>query len=148
MSSLHTVRIGDILDVITDYHSNGSYKVLRDNVKLLSEPGYAIMIRTLNFERDDFANELIYVDKEAYDFLSSSKVFPNDILMNKIANPGSIYIMPFLDTPVTCGMNLFLIRFTTKVNQKTYIGKKLDFHINSQIQRIKHLIYSFFLINF
>ncbi|MFG6382689.1 MAG: restriction endonuclease subunit S [Lachnospiraceae bacterium] len=118
MSKLEYKRIGRYIELLTDYHSNGSYKTLKNNVELLPQKNYAIMIRTLNFERNDFSEDLIYVDKHAYEYLSKSKVFPNDILTNKIANPRSIYIMPDLHTFVTCGMNLFLIRFSKEVNQR------------------------------
>ncbi len=48
------VKLGDILEVLTDYHSNGSYKTLKENVTLLEQPNFAIMIRTTNFEKNDF----------------------------------------------------------------------------------------------
>ena len=118
MNKLKQIKVGDYLETITDYHSNGAYKVLKANVKLLEKENYAVMIRTLNFERNDFKDDLIYVTKQAYDFLEKSYVLPNDILMNKIANAGSVYIMPKLNKPVTCGMNLFLIRFKDSVNQR------------------------------
>lgn len=133
MSNLKREKIGKYIDVLTDYHSNGSYESLREHVTLLSEKNYAVMIRTLNFERNDFSEDLIYVDKQAYDFLSKSKVRPDDILTNKIANPGSIYIMPDLECPVTCGMNLFLIRFSPDVNQRYmyYCMKNSEAYIKS-----------------
>ena len=133
MSSLQRVQIGKYIEILTDYHSNGSYESLRDNVKLLSKKDYAIMVRTLNFERDDFSTDLIYVNKSAYEHLSKSKVLPDDILTNKIANPGSIYIMPDLHYPVTCGMNLFLIRFSKEVNQRYmyYCMKNSEAYIKS-----------------
>ena len=133
MSSLQRVQIGKYIEILTDYHSNGSYESLRDNVKLLSKKDYAIMVRTLNFERDDFSTALIYVSKSAYEHLSKSKVLPDDILTNKIANPGSIYIMPDLHYPVTCGMNLFLIRFSKEVNQRYmyYCMKNSEAYIKS-----------------
>ena len=130
---MEKVRIGDFIDVLTDYHSNGSYESLRDNVTLLREKNYAVMIRTLNFEQNDFKDDLIYVDEKAYHYLSKSKVYPNDILTNKIANPGSIYIMPDLQCPATCGMNLFLIRFSSDVNQRYmyYCMKNSEVYIKS-----------------
>lgn len=118
MNNLSKIRIGDYIDIITDYHSNGSYKSLKNNVELLYEENYALMARTLNFEQNNFNDNLIFVNKYAYDHLEKSKVYPNDIFMNKIANPGNVYLMPDLKKPVTCGMNLFLIRFNKKVNQK------------------------------
>ena len=130
---MEKIKIGQFIDVLTDYHSNGSYESLKANVTLLTERNYAVMIRTLNFERNDFKQDLIYVDEKAYEHLSKSKVYPDDILTNKIANPGSIYIMPNLKCPVTCGMNLFLIRFSSEVNQRYmyYCMKNSESYIKS-----------------
>ncbi len=76
------------------------------------------MIRTLNFQRQDFESDLIYLNETEYEFLTKSKVFPGDILMNKIADPGTVYLMPDLHSPVSLAMNLFLIRFKNSVDQK------------------------------
>ncbi|RXJ82197.1 restriction endonuclease subunit S [Arcobacter sp. F2176] len=76
------------------------------------------MIRTLNFESNNFDSNLIYIDQNEYEYLSKSKVYSNDIIMNKIANPGSVYIMPYLKQPVSLAMNLFLIRFKCTLNQR------------------------------
>ena len=125
--------LGAYIDVLTDYHSNGSYETLKNHVNLLDEKDYAIMIRTLNFERNDFSNDLLYITQEAYEFLEKSKVYPNDILMNKIANPGSLYIMPDIGKKVSCGMNLFLIRFNSAVDQRYmyYCMKNAETYIKS-----------------
>ncbi|GHR85932.1 restriction endonuclease subunit S [Helicobacter pylori] len=111
------VKLGDILEVLTDYHSNGSYKTLKENVILLEQPNFAIMIRTTNFEKNDFRKNLIYINQQAYNFLSKSKVFHQDILINKIANAGAVYFMPRLDKPVSLGMNLFLLRIKKNYNK-------------------------------
>jgi len=105
-----TGKFGDYISLLTDYHANGSYQMLKANVTLLNSDDYAVMIRTTNFEKHDFYEDLKYIDKHAYDFLAKSKVSPGDILMNKIANAGSIYLMPDLHRPVSLAMNLFLIR--------------------------------------
>lgn len=112
------VSIGDQLDLITDYHSNGSYKTLREHVDLKETPDYALMVRTTNFEQNNFTDSLRYVDKSAYEFLEKSKVYPDDIIMNKIANAGSVYLMPDLKRPVSLAMNLFLLRMKPSVNQR------------------------------
>lgn len=127
------IVLGDYIKVLTDYHSGGSYKALKENTKILYKPDYAVMIRTLNFERDDFKDDLIYCDKSSYDFLKYSHVKENDILMNKIANPGSIYIMPKVNYKVTCGMNLFLLRFKN-INQRYmyYVMKYNEDYIKSK----------------
>jgi|JI10StandDraft_1071094.scaffolds.fasta_scaffold35817_4 type I restriction enzyme S subunit len=107
-------KLGDLLTTLTDYHANGSYKVLKENVELLEKKEYSIMIRTKNFEQNNF-NDFIYVSKHSYDFLKKSKVLPRDIIMNKIANAGSIYLMPDLQYPVSLGMNLFLLRVNENI---------------------------------
>ena len=115
---LNNIVLGDHIQTITDYHANGSYKKLKSKINLKYEPDYAIMIRTLNFEAEDFENDLIYVNKKEYEFLSKSKVYENDIIMNKIANAGSVYVMPKLSKPTTLAMNLFLIRLKDSLDQK------------------------------
>jgi len=111
------IRLGDYITTLTDYHANGAYSKLKANVTLKYEPDYAIMIRTLNFERNNFQNDLIYLNENEYNFLSKSKVYEGDIIMNKIANAGSVYYMPRLHKKTSLAMNLFLIRFG-ELNQK------------------------------
>lgn len=116
-------RLGEFLTVLTDYHANGSYEKLKEHVTLLDKPDYAVMIRTTNFERDDFYDGLKFISEDAYNYLAKSKVFSGDILMNKIANPGSVYLMPDLRRPVSLAMNLFLLR-----TNKTYLNPLFAFH--------------------
>ncbi|UOR86869.1 restriction endonuclease subunit S [Helicobacter pylori] len=59
----------------------------------------------------------MYINQQAYNFLSKSKVFHQDILINKIANAGAVYFMPRLDKPVSLGMNLFLLRIKKNYNK-------------------------------
>ena len=51
------IKLGDYIDILTDYHSGGSYETLKENTKILYEPDYAVFVRTLNFERNDFTND-------------------------------------------------------------------------------------------
>lgn len=127
-TSFSKVKLGDFLTLLTDYHANGSYKSLKENVTLLDQPDYAVMIRTTNFEKNDFVEDLKYVSEQAYHFLSKSKVRSGDILMNKIASPGSVYKMPDLGKPVSLAMNLFLLRTDeSRLNQAyTYYWLKAN----------------------
>lgn len=118
MSGWKEIILGDYIQLITDYHSNGSYEKLKENIILKSYSDYAIMIRTLNFERNDFEKDVIYINEKEYNFLKKSKVLPGDILMNKIANAGSVYFMPNLGKPVSLAMNLFLIRLNDLIDQR------------------------------
>ena len=115
------VRLGDLIEVLTDYHANGAYKKLKENVELLDDEDYALMVRTTNFENNDFHDSVKYISEHAYNFLEKSKVYPNDLIMNKIANAGSIYLMPDLQRPVSLAMNLFLIRVNEKLANPVYV---------------------------
>ncbi|MGX5078729.1 restriction endonuclease subunit S [Enterobacter mori] len=119
--SFNVIKLGQLLATLTDYHANGAYKALKENVELLDTPDYALMIRTTNFENDDFTDSVKYISKSAYNFLSKSKVYPTDIIMNKIANAGSVYLMPDLSRPVSLAMNLFLLRVDNSKANPIYV---------------------------
>lgn len=124
----HTV-IEKELSVLTDFHSNGSYKTIAQNFKLLDQKDYAYMVRTTDLEKNNFTDNIKYVSKSTYEFLSKSKVYGGEILINKIGSPGRTYLMPKLDIPVSLGMNLFLLRLKgTIIDEKT-----LYLFLNSEI---------------
>ena len=111
-------KLGDVIQVLTDYHANGSYEILKQHVELLDTPDYALMIRSTNFEKNDFSNDLKYITKEAYDFLKKSQLFGDEVLMGKIGNAGKIYYMKDLNRPMSLAMNLFAMRFDHCVSSK------------------------------
>lgn len=116
------VGLGDLIEFLTDYHANGSYEKLRDHVTLLDQENYACMIRATNFEKNNFSDLLIYIDKEAYEFLTKTKLFGNEILISKIGNAGSVYLMPKLNRPCSLAMNLFMLRFNENFVNPRYIN--------------------------
>ncbi len=125
-------KLKNLISILTDYHANGSYEVLRNNVKLLDKPDYALMLRTLNFVNDDFEYDVKYISKHAYDFLRKTQLFGYEIVINKIGEPGEVYIIPPLPNKMSLGMNLFMLRANNKLNEKylyVYLtssyGKKL-----------------------
>lgn len=127
--------LGDVIELLTDYHANGAYEKLKENVTLLDKENHAVMIRTTNFEANDFKNNLIYIDEHAYEFLKKSKVYASDLIMNKIANPGTVYFMPEISKPVSLGMNLFLIRIDPK--------KANPYFIYTYLRKNEHYVKSF-----
>lgn len=112
------VRVGDLIVDLTDYHANGSYVILKENVVLKEEEDFACMIRSTNFEKDNFDDLLIYINEHAYNFLRKSKLFGGEILISKIGNAGSVYLMPNLGRPASLAMNLFALRISNLVNNK------------------------------
>lgn len=105
----HTIVEKEI-EVLTDFHANGSYENIACNFKLLDDVDYAYMVRTVDLERKEYISDVKYVTKTTYDFLAKSKVYGGEILINKIGTPGKTYLMPNLNKPVSLGMNLFMLR--------------------------------------
>lgn len=110
INSKNNDNLGNLISTLTDYHANGSYENLRGNVEILDSPDYALMIRTVDLERDDFENNVKYVSEHAYNFLKKTKVFGGEIIINKIGNAGKVYIVPPLNKKISLGMNQFMIR--------------------------------------
>lgn len=104
------------LALLTDYHANGSYEVLKKNVTLLSKANYALMVRTTDLENNNYLTDVKYIDQHAYEFLEKTKVFGGEIIINKIGSAGKVYLMPNLNRPASLGMNAFLLRFKTNAN--------------------------------
>ena len=102
-------KLGEMIELLTDYHANGSYKVLKQNVELKNEEDYAWMVRSTDFEKG-FKNNFKYINKHAYDYLKKSKIFGGEIIISKIGNAGKVYVMPKIDRPCSLAMNLFLLR--------------------------------------
>lgn len=128
-------EIGKYLNILTDYHSNGSYETLRDNVTLLDIPSYALMVRTTDLENNNFENEVKYIDEHAYNHLEKSKVFGGEIIINKIGSAGKVYLMPYLNRPVSLAMNQFLLRFDEeKVNHIFLYNLLLTPYMQSKIK--------------
>ncbi|WP_249339484.1 MULTISPECIES: restriction endonuclease subunit S [unclassified Vibrio] len=112
--------IGTTFDLLTDYHANGSYEILQENVTLLNE-GYALMVRTTDLERNNFTDGVNYISEHAYEFLTKTKVFGNELIVNKIGSAGKVYLMPVLNRPVSLAMNQFMIRFNEELASSIFM---------------------------
>lgn len=130
IKSKPNIQLKDISKTLTDFSANGSYATIAENFKLLDEKDYAYMVRTTDLEKSDFVNDVKYVNKHTYDFLSKSKVYGGEILINKIGSPGRVYLMPKLNIPVSLGMNLFLVRL---VENSDYNEKFVWAYFNTEI---------------
>ena len=101
--------ISNEMKLLTDFHSNGSYKTIAENFKMYDEPNFAYMVRTTDLEIDNYDLNVKYIDEKAYNFLAKSKVQGGELLINKIGSPGRTFLMPKLNRPVSLGMNLFML---------------------------------------
>lgn len=104
------IQLGKVCSTLTDFSANGSYATIAQNFTLLDEKDYAYMVRSTDLEKSNFVDNVKYVSKHSYEFLSKSKLYGGEILINKIGSPGRVYLMPKLNMPVSLGMNLFMVR--------------------------------------
>lgn len=109
-------KLGNVIELLTDYHANGSYQLLKENVTLLNEPDFAYMVRTTDLEKSDFRTQVKYIDESAYNFLEKTKVYGGEIIINKIGSAGAVYLMPQLNRPVSLAMNQFMLRLKSNVS--------------------------------
>lgn len=106
--NIKSYKLRDIVHV-TDYVANGSFESLRNNVQYLDSPGHAILVRLTDFTKK-WSRNFKYVTREAYEFLKKSTVFPGDLVMSNVGDPGKLFIVPDLKMPMTLGPNAILIR--------------------------------------
>lgn len=113
-------KFNEVISILTDYHANGSYKILKNNVELLDFKDYALMVRTTDLENNNFIQGVKYINEKAYNFLKKTKIFGGEIIINKIGSAGNVYLMPLLNRPVSLGMNQFMIRLKKEYNNIFY----------------------------
>lgn len=116
IKSSKSVKLKECIEVLTDFHANGSYENIADNFKLLDNENYAYMIRSTDLEANNFEDNVKYIDKHAYDYLSKTKLSGGELLINKIGSPGVSYLMPKLDKKSSLGMNLFMLKMKEDSN--------------------------------
>lgn len=109
IKKIHCTSIGNELDVLTDFHSNGSYESIAKYFVLKDNKDFAYMVRTTDLENENYENNVKYITKSCYEYLNKSKVYGGEVLINKIGCPGLTFLMPYLNRPVSLGMNLFML---------------------------------------
>lgn len=115
-------NMGQICDVITDYVANGSFASLKENVEYLDK-GYATVIRLTDY-RNNFKGPFQYVSKSAYEYLSKTKLFGGEVIISNVgANVGTVFKVPYLNTPMTLGPNAILIKTKYDTNYLFYFLK-------------------------
>lgn len=104
------VQFNDIVEYMGDIGSNGANKVVVNHLDMKDEEDYAIMVRFTNFTKNDFKNDVKYISKDAYDFFKKSQIFGGELIVCKIGSAGQNYVMPYLNRPVSLGLNQIMIR--------------------------------------
>lgn len=113
------VRLGDYCERITDQVASGSFASLRDNVKSLKEPSYALMVKTADFA-NGFTRNLTYTDEHGYQFLNNSNLFGGELILSNIGSIGKVFIVPKMTIPMTLAPNSVMIRLMSDA-QRDYL---------------------------
>ena len=127
------VKLGDILEVLTDFHANGSYETIAKNFQLLDEKDFAYMVRTTDLENNNYIDNVKYISEKSYDFLLKTKLFGDELIINKIGTPGRTFLMPKLDMPCSLGMNLFMLKTKENSISETFIWAYLNTKFGQRI---------------
>jgi type I restriction enzyme S subunit len=102
-------KVGNLLTVV-DYVANGSFASLKENVTLLSEPGYALYVRTTDYN-SGFSKEMRFVDEAAYRFLSKSSLDGSETIISNVGDVGTVFRAPsWLGYPMTLGSNAVALK--------------------------------------
>lgn len=110
-----TVSFIDIVEYMGDIGSNGANKVVVDHLDMKDKEDYAMMVRFTNFTKNDFTDDVKYVSKEAYDFFKKSQIFGGELIICKIGSAGQNYVMPYLNRPVSLGLNQIMVRIKDNI---------------------------------
>ena len=109
-NSYDIVPFSDCVEYMGDIGSNGANKVVVEHLDMKDEEDYALVVRFLNFTKNDFENDVKYISKEAYDFFKKSQIYGGELIICKIGSAGQNYVMPYLNRPVSLGLNQIMVR--------------------------------------
>ncbi|MBR0461996.1 MAG: restriction endonuclease subunit S [Erysipelotrichaceae bacterium] len=103
------VRLGEYCQKVTDQVASGSFASLRENVRSLKTPDYAIMVKTSDFA-NGFTENLTYTDKHGYEFLANSNLFGGELILSNVGSVGKIFIVPKLKKKMTLAPNAVMVK--------------------------------------
>ena len=94
---------------ITYYNMNGKVSTRRQNVKILKEPSYAILVRQSDFTKG-WNGDYAYVDEHSFRFLKRTVLSPGDVVIANAGSAGKVFQIPALGQPMSLGPSLIRIR--------------------------------------
>ena len=132
-------KFGEELETITDYVAAGSFADLAANVKYLSNPSYAQLVRTVDIKNNFTSKDNVYVDKNAFNYLWRVNLKDECIIMPNIGNCGEIYFLnqgKLKYKNNVLGPNAILVR--SKKNDNKFLS--FDFQTKEFQDRLKLII--------
>ena len=103
--------VAEVVEYVTDYVANGSFKSLADNVKYYSEKNFAVLIRLKDYNDNFNEAGFVYIDEHGYNFLEKSKLFGGEVIISNVGDVGTVFKCPFLGCPMSLGPNSVTVKF-------------------------------------
>ena len=111
------VRLGEYCQKVTDQVASGSFATLRENVRSLKTPDYAIMVKTADFS-NGFTKNLTYTDQHGYEFLKNSNLFGGELILSNVGSVGKVFIVPKLQQKMTLAPNAVMVRMVEEAGKE------------------------------
>ena len=130
--------VDEVCDTLTDYVAAGSFGDIAKNVKYLSEPDFAQLIRTTDI-KNNFKNEkAIYISESAFNYLWRVNLDKESIVLPNIGNCGEVYyitpdMLPYKNNALAT--NAILLRSSTENMKYLKYAFECDF-IQKQLKKI------------
>ena len=102
-------RLGSYAQKITDYVASGSFASIKENVSVLKNKDYAIMVKTADFS-NNFTQNLTYTTEHGYNYLENSNLFGGELILSNIGSIGKVFIVPKLNQKMTLAPNTIMIK--------------------------------------
>ena len=116
--------IKELFDVITDYVAAGSFATIKSNVKYLSEPNFAELIRTADLKSKFKNHDFVFVDEHSFNFLWRVNLNEECIVLPNIGNIGEVYFINPNNLPYknnVLGPNSILLKSKNNIIFKYYL---------------------------
>ena len=117
-------KLGEVVEIVTDYVAAGSFKTIAENVKYLKGRGYAQLVRTRDIKsRFKNVDDFIFVDEKAFRFLYRVNLDKECLVLPNIGNCGEIYYIDPSKLPNTnnvLGPNAIYLRSISQNNKFLY----------------------------
>jgi len=132
------VTLNSVMDLLTDFESNGSFADVKANVTVNNEIDFAWYVRATDLENDTPLKNVKYVDEHSYNFLKKTSLHGDEVLVTKRGEIGKVYYFNKVNKNATLTPNLYLLKLNNDINSKflfyflkSYKGFKLLNRINA-----------------
>ncbi|MFD2530484.1 restriction endonuclease subunit S [Polaribacter marinaquae] len=129
--------LNDVLDLLTDFESNGSFASVKENVNIYEEKNYAWYVRATDLENNSSLDKVKYVDEHSYKFLKKTPLFGDELLITKRGEIGKVYFFKSeKDVKATVAPNMYLLKLNMLVDSKYVYYSFINNDGNKKLKRI------------